>query len=135
MPSQIVPPMYTMLLEEMLWAIEAKEPYTFSHYLILSKRYKEVESKLDLEDNRPQKKKRKEGKDAEVFFFHPEDEILQKHALATYDFDYVNEGDAGMSDAKRVFSDQGIKPQGHLILIPSARFEGAVKAVDEYLKA
>jgi len=31
-----------MLLEEIAWAQEEKEPYTFSHYLILSKTYIEV---------------------------------------------------------------------------------------------
>src|ERR1700712_3773106 len=41
MPSEIVPPMYTMLQEEIGWALEEQEPYTFSHYLILSKTYKE----------------------------------------------------------------------------------------------
>ena len=59
MPSEIVPPMYTMLLEEIGWALEEKEPYTFSHYLILSKTYKEVDSKLDQEESRPTKKKKK----------------------------------------------------------------------------
>ncbi|KAJ5492148.1 BCP1 family [Penicillium expansum] len=59
MPSEIVPPMYNMLQEEIAWAVEDKEPYTFSHYLVLSKNYEEVESKLDQEESRPQKKRRR----------------------------------------------------------------------------
>ncbi|KAI9660218.1 MAG: Mss4p nuclear export [Alyxoria varia] len=39
MPHEITPPMYTMLLEEIQWALEEKEPYDFTHYLILSKTY------------------------------------------------------------------------------------------------
>ncbi|KAK7715825.1 Mss4p nuclear export [Botryosphaeria dothidea] len=132
MPSEIVPPMYTMLQEEIQWALDEKEPYQFSHYLILSKTYLEIESKLDMEDNRPNKKKRKDG-DAEVFYFHPEDEVLHKHALAHATYEYTKQGDEGASDAKRAFQDAGIKPMGHLILIEASKFADAVKAVGEYL--
>ncbi|GME27186.1 putative protein bcp1 protein [Neofusicoccum parvum] len=132
MPSEIVPPMYTMLQEEMQWALEEKEPYQFSHYLILSKTYIEVESKLDMEDNRPSKKKRKD-QEAETFYFHPEDEVLHKHALAHATYEYSKQGDEGASDAKRAFQDAGVKPMGHLILIEAGRFADAVKAVGEYL--
>ena len=79
MPSEVVPPMYSMLQEEIAWAIEDKEPYNFSHYLILSKNYEEVESKLDTEETRPQKKKKRSGNKAEQFYFHPEDEVLERH--------------------------------------------------------
>ncbi|KAG5439634.1 hypothetical protein PCK2_000768, partial [Pneumocystis canis] len=41
MPIQIVPPMYEMLFEEIEWALENKEPYNFSHYIILSRSYQE----------------------------------------------------------------------------------------------
>lgn len=132
MPSEIVPPMYTMLQEEIQWALDEKEPYQFSHYLILSKTYLEIESKLDMEDNRPNKKKRKDG-DAEVFYFHPEDEVLHKHALAHATYEYTKQGDEGASDAKRAFQNAGIKPMGHLILIEASKFADAVKAVGEYL--
>ncbi|EKG13514.1 hypothetical protein MPH_09346 [Macrophomina phaseolina MS6] len=132
MPSEIVPPMYTMLQEEIQWALDEKEPYQFSHYLIVSKTYLEVESKLDMEDNRPSKKKRKDGS-PEVFYFHPEDEVLHKYALAHATYEYTKQGDEGASDAKRAFQDAGIKPMGHLILIEASKFADAVKAVGEYL--
>ncbi|KAK0664748.1 Protein bcp1 [Lasiodiplodia hormozganensis] len=134
MPSEIVPPMYTMLQEEIQWALDEKEPYQFSHYLIVSKTYLEVESKLDMEENRPNKKKRKDGSaGAEVFYFHPEDEVLHKHALAHSTYEYTKQGDEGASDAKRAFQDAGIKPMGHLMLIEASKFAGAVKAVTEYI--
>lgn len=133
MPTEIVPPMYTMLQEEMQWAVDEKEPYQFSHYLIPSKTYIEVESKLDMEDNRPSKKKRKDGSTPETFYFHPEDEILHKHALAHASYEFTKQGDEGASDAKRAFQDAGIKPMGHLILIEANKLEAAVKAVAEYL--
>lgn len=134
MPSEIVPPMYNMLLEEIAWAIQDKEPYNFSHYLIVSKNYEEIESKLDLEESRPQKKKKKGGEDTQRFFFHPEDEVLQKHALCSGVIEYTHEQDEGHSDSKRAFQEVGIRTHGSLTLIEGAKFEVAVKAVTEYLK-
>jgi protein BCP1 len=136
MPAEITPPMYSMLLEEIQWAVDEKEPYAFTHYLIASKTYTEVESKLDQEDSRPSKKKRKDtGGDAEAFYFHPEDELLHQHALAFGNFKYEKQGDEGASDAKRAFQEMGVTAQGHLILIQADKFKGAVKALAEAIKA
>ncbi|KAF2103224.1 hypothetical protein NA57DRAFT_52750 [Rhizodiscina lignyota] len=135
MPAEIVPPMYNMLLEEISWALEEKEPYNFTHYLILSKTYTEVESKLDAEDDRPAKKKKQKGSKSEggeTFYFHPEDEVLQKHAMLWGNFDYTKK-DEGTSDSKRAFQEMGVKPSGHVILIDGAKFEETVKAVGAFL--
>ncbi|KAF2425509.1 hypothetical protein EJ08DRAFT_700315 [Tothia fuscella] len=138
MPAEITPPMYTMLLEEMEWALQEKEPYNFSHYLIFSKTYVEVDSVVDAEGTEPVKKRKKKGSEkgtggGETFYFHAEDEVLHKFAVAHGSFDYTVEGDEGAADAKRTFLDAGIKPQGHVILIEAAKFGEAVKAVKEYL--
>lgn len=133
MPSEVVPPMYNMLLEEMAWAVQDKEPYNFSHYLIVSKNYEEIESKLDLEESRPQKKKKKAGENAQQFFFHPEDEVLQRHAMCTAPIEYTHQQDDGHSDSKRAFQEVGIRTNGSLTLIDGSKFEAAVKAVTEYL--
>lgn len=133
-PSEVVPPMYTMLLEEVEWAVADKEPYNFSHYLILSKTYTEVASKLDAEDDRPKKKKKAAGGAFETMYFHPEDEVLQRHAICHGGFDYSIKQDDGHSDSKRAFQELGIKPQAHAILIASDQFKVAVQNVAEYLK-
>ncbi|KAH8696397.1 p21-C-terminal region-binding protein-domain-containing protein [Talaromyces proteolyticus] len=138
-PVQVIPPMYTMLLEEIAWAIEDKEPYTFTHYLILSKTYDEVESKLDAEESRPQKKKKKTaatgGKLDTMFYFHPEDEVLEKYSLCHATFEYTNKQAEGAADSKRAFQELGIKPAGSLMLIEAGKFEEAVKAITEYVNA
>ena len=136
MPHQVVPPMYTMLQEEIAWANEEKEPYEFTHYLILSKTYTEVASTLDEQEDRPQKKKKAAaaGK-AEEFFFHPEDEVLRRFAAASCSFDFEKEGEEGASDSKRAFQELGVKPRGLMMLIEAGKFEEAVKAVGEYLNA
>jgi protein BCP1 len=126
--------MYTMLLEEIEWALQEKEPYSFTHYLILSKTYTEVESKLDTEEDRPKKKKKAAGGAFETMYLHPEDEILQKHALCYGGFDYSIKRDEGHSDSKRAFQEMGIKPRSHAILIEAPKFKAAVAEVAEYLK-
>ncbi|THX94853.1 hypothetical protein D6D02_10053 [Aureobasidium pullulans] len=132
MPSEIVTPMYTMLQEEIQWAIDEKEPYNFTHYLILSKTYTEVESKLDAQENRPQKKGKKQ-QEALTFYFHPEDEALQRFSVGSGNFDHDKVGEDGASDAKRAFQEAGIRPQGHLILVEASKFNDAIKGVGEYL--
>jgi len=131
-PAEVVPPMYTMLLEEMQWAVEEKEPYQFSYYLILSKTYTEIASALDEEDERPKKKTKAAGA-PQTLYFHPEDEVLQRHAICSGGYNYTTPQDDGLSDSKRAFQELGIRPQSHAILIEAARFEGAVKEVAQYL--
>ena len=125
--------MYTMLLEEIQWALEEKEPYTLTHYLILSKTYTEIASMLDEDDVRP-KKKNKVARRPETFYFHPEDEAFQRHTECHGAYDYTTQQDEGYSDSKRVFHELGIKPQGRLILIEAAKFHHAVRDASEYLK-
>lgn len=136
MPSEVVPPMYNMLQEEMAWAVEEKEPYNFSHYLVVSKTYEEIESKLDMEEARPQKKKKgaDKGEKGERFFFHPEDEVLERHAVCTGPYEYSHKHDEGHSDSKRAFQEAGIQTGGSLILLEAGKFEGAVKEMAEYFR-
>ena len=131
-PSEVVPPMYKMLLEEISWAIEEKEPYDFTHYLILSKTYREIASLLSEEDTPKSKKQKKAGKKgaSEIFYFHPEDEVLQRHAICFGSYEYLVE--SAKSDSKRAFQELGIKPEGHMILIEARNFEAAVKGLQEY---
>lgn len=129
-PAEVAPPMYSMLVDEVEAAVEDKEPYDFTHYLVLSKAYREVESTLDAGDRR----RKKAREESSTYYFHPEDEVLQKHALAHGSFPYTNEGDA-VADSKRAFQEMGIKAFGHMILIEAAKFEGAVKAINEYLSS
>ena len=133
-PSEVIPPMYKMLLEEISWAIEEKEPYNFTHYLILSKTYQEVASLLDQEDDisRKHKKQKKAGKkgSSETFYFHPEDKVLQRHASLFGSYEYTRQ--AGGPDSKRAFQELGIKPEGHMILIEAIKFEAAVKGLQDY---
>lgn len=123
--------MYTMLQEEIQWALDEGEPYSFTHYLIVSRKYQEVTSKLDEEDNRPQKKKKAAGQKKETYPFHPEDDILKNFAVCAGDYDWSHEAPEGASDSKRAFHEWGIKTMGHMILIEAAKFEAAVNAMKE----
>jgi protein BCP1 len=138
MPHAIVPPLYNFLHSEITAAAQTSPAHKFTHYVLLSKTYTEVASQLDVEPEQGSSKKAKKAAAAaaanpEVFYFHPEDEALHRHALAFGNYDYVKQGDEGASDAKRAFQEMGIRPQGHLILIEAGKFEAATKAVAEYL--
>jgi protein BCP1 len=134
MPHEIVPPMYSMLLEEITWALEEKEPYAFTHYLVLSKTYQEIASQLPSDEQPPSKRSKGSGKgEPETFYFHPEDEVLQKYSLGWGNFDYETPADEGASDSKRAFQEMGVKAKGHMILIEAARFQEAVEALKSFL--
>lgn len=137
-PADVVPPMYRMLVEEISWALEEKEPYNFTHYLVLSKTYQEVESSLDQETGKTHKRKKQKSSASimtvpSMFYFHPEDEALQRHAKLSGGFEYVKQQGEGHSDSKRAFQDLGIRPQGHLMLIEAEKFGPAVEALQKYI--
>ncbi|KAF2733644.1 hypothetical protein EJ04DRAFT_577461 [Polyplosphaeria fusca] len=134
MPHEIVPPMYTMLLEEMQWALDENEPYAFTHYLLLSKTYTEVQSTLSDTVPPPSKKKKGGGGgDGETFYFHPEDEVVQRFASAWASFAYETPVDEGASDSRRAFQEAGVRPMGHMILIEGSEFGEAMAAVKKFL--
>ena len=134
-PTQVVPPMYSMLREEISWALEAKEPYDFTHFLILSKTYQEFASAREQDENsvHKHKKQKKSNQQStnELFYFHPEDEALERHATTFGRFEYRNH--SSESDSKRAFQELGIKPQGHLILIEARKLEDAIYAIQEFV--
>ena len=134
-PAQVVPPMYRMLQEEITWALDDNEPYKFTHFLILSKTYREIASRLDEDEtsSRKAKKQRQSGRNGsdELFYFHPEDELLQRHAVAYGGYGYKNR--SSQSDSKRAFQELGIKPQGHMMLIECGKFESALKAMQTFV--
>ena len=136
MPAEVIPPMYDMTLDE-LSAEDDDKPFSCTHYLLLSKTYQEVESNLDQESGKMHKrKKQKSGANSKtgssMFYFHPEDEVLQRHAQLYGGFDYLREQE-GQSDSRRAFQDLGIRPRGHLILIESEKLSPAVAAVKQYI--
>jgi protein BCP1 len=117
--------------------VQESEPYSFTHYLVLSKCYAEVASTLpSSQDAPPSKKKSKKGgggNEDEVFYFHPEDEVLHKFAVGWGSFEYDTPVDEGASDSKRAFQELGVRPKGHMVLIEAARFEEAVEGVKKFL--
>ncbi|KAI9893066.1 MAG: Mss4p nuclear export [Vezdaea aestivalis] len=134
-PPQVIPPMYKMLDEEMKWAVEEKEPFSFTHYLVLSKKYIETESSIDREDKHSGKKSRKVSgqADRETFYFHAEDELLERLAVGHGTFEYTVADAEGASDSRRAFQDAGIRPIGSMILLEGAKFSEIAKSIDEFV--
>ena len=96
MPAQVIPPMWSMMIEEIEAAVEDKEPYEFTHYLVVSRTYHEVASTLD--DERKLKKARET---AELMYFHPEDEEMRKHAVASGAYGFTKEEEEGQEGMRR----------------------------------
>ncbi|KAK3899720.1 protein BCP1 [Staphylotrichum tortipilum] len=130
MPAEVIPPMWSCMVDEVEAAVEDGEPYEFSHYLVVSRAYREVASSLD-QTSRRQKKARDE---AELQYFHPEDEEMRKHAVASGTYEFTREGES-VADSKRAFQEMGIKPCGLMMLIEAGKFQGAVQAIAEYVGA
>lgn len=119
MPTQIIPPMYEMLFEEIEWALEDKEPYNFSHYIILSRSCQQQKSKRG-----HLKKKRKDICDALTLYFHPEDEIFKKKSL--YNITYKYGKSDKDSDSMRSFQNPGMRVQGELMMISKDKLKEAI---------
>ncbi|KAG0190521.1 Mss4p nuclear export [Apophysomyces sp. BC1034] len=148
MPVEIMPPMYTMLQQELAQAVEKAKPYAFEWYMFISKTYKEVVSTLDEEgaqeeEQQPKQKKAKkvvflndEGKGAalassETFYFQSEDEIIAKYATHQFDFKFTNSDKEATADAKRAFSDFGIAPSRKLLLVHQSKFADLVSEIEK----
>lgn len=127
MPAEVIPPMWSMLVDEIEAAVEDKEPYEFTHYLVVSRGYYEVASSLD--EKRKQKKAREETK---LQYFHPEDEEMRKHAAAAGTYPFTKE-DESVADSKRAFQEMGVKPTGFMMLIEAPKFGSSVKAIGDYV--
>ncbi|KAK3318646.1 p21-C-terminal region-binding protein-domain-containing protein [Apodospora peruviana] len=133
MPAEVIPPMWSCMIDEIEAAVEDKEPYEFTHYLVVSRAYHEVASNLDQEERRRQKKARGGGDEEPTLqYFHPEDEEMRKHAAASGAYSFTNDGES-VADSKRAFQELGVKPQGFMMLIEAGRFQGAVKAIANYV--
>ena len=128
MPAEVIPPMWSMLVDEIEAAVEDKEPYEFTHYLVVSRGYCEVESTLD----NGERKQKKVKEDTKTLYFHPEDEEMRKHAVAAGSYSFTKEDEAS-ADSKRAFHEMGVKSQGFLMLIEASKFEAATKALADYI--
>lgn len=129
MPAEVIPPMWSMMIDEIEAAVEDKEPYEFTHYLVVSRTYHEVASALD--DERKLKKVR-EGV-PQLQYFHPEDEEMRKYAVASGAYGFTKKDGESVADSKRAFQEMGVKAQGFMMLIEAKKFEKAVKAIAEYV--
>ncbi|CAG8576048.1 24685_t:CDS:2 [Dentiscutata erythropus] len=133
MPVQIVPPMYKMLQEEIQWAVDDNEPYNFEWYLVLSKTYQEVMSTLDDESSQSKKQKKKKAKsEPTVFYFHPEDEVIERNSEYQFNFNFTKQ--PSVSDSKRAFSDFGIAPAMKLFLLNRSKFDNLVRDLENACK-
>lgn len=152
MPPAIQPPCYRFLLQELARADADGEPYGFTHFVVLSKAYRErsehgehgERSDADASTSAGSSKKaRKHGKrasssavgrdESEIFYFHPEDEVLRRHALAYGEFAFEREEQGRLSDGRRGFLEAGIEPVGEVVVVEWGRLEGCVRDLEGFV--
>ncbi|KDQ53022.1 hypothetical protein JAAARDRAFT_137838 [Jaapia argillacea MUCL 33604] len=137
MPVQIVPHMYRMLVDEIKWAIDDNEPYTFTHLLFISRTYTltqdEAQLLLSSQPNASSRKNKSKklrpslpsgAEGGGVFSFHPEDEVIEKYASQTYTF-------STPTSTPRTAEDFGLELGTKVMLVPADKFEGLVRELGE----
>jgi len=128
MPVQIVPPMYQMLLDEIKWALEENEPYNFDYLLFISRTYSLSPEELAELESRDVRSKRQKGPHSSpvdgIYFFHVEDELIQKFASHTLNYSFTS----AQPREKDAF---GLDTGGRLALVPAVHFQSLVAALSE----
>ncbi|KAI8325149.1 hypothetical protein GQ54DRAFT_242522, partial [Martensiomyces pterosporus] len=127
MPPQVVAPMLKMLMEELEWAVEDKEPYKFEYYLLMAPMYKDVAA-VDEDDEDDEAgssrnyRARKQGKDAAGSidaFLHAEDEFVEE--FAQLKFDYKFSRSKRVAESRNSFADTGIAPSRRCLVIHKSK--------------
>lgn len=133
-PTELGPPMYTCLVDEVDAAVEdGEEAYAFSDILLVSRAYVEVASHVDAEDSEPRNKKGRPAGDTAgsppSHDYHAEDAVLRRFAREVCVFDYRNDGGDAAADSRRAFSDVGVRPRGVIMAFSDEGFRQAVAAL------
>ncbi|ODV90951.1 hypothetical protein CANCADRAFT_11320, partial [Tortispora caseinolytica NRRL Y-17796] len=125
MPTEVMPHMYRMLLEELKTATSKGELPDLDTFVLVSRTFTATSSEID----DPKPKKKKKAAESEMFYFHPEDEVMLRHAkhYASYEFTRPPEE----ADSRRTFQDYGIFPKGILILLDKAGLEVSIREMLE----
>jgi len=136
MPVPVIPPMYRMLNDELKWAVDDGEPYTFTHLLFISRTYhlSPDEEASMLQQPRSKRKKRvpKTNTNAVppqngIYSFHPEDEYIMQLASHTHHYPYSSQQQQQPRD-KESF---GLDTRGRIMLVPGEKLGELVRGLGE----
>lgn len=155
MPVQVVPPMFRMLEEELQWAIDDKEPYHFSDLLFLSRVFLSSTDSFDEDPNaalqqaikssgtvgggkksggggKKKKKQQHESKSDEekTWFYHAEDEWIQRFASEKQVFQYTNTKRSADSSETEQF---GVDSRGQMMLVPFDKFSEMIQGMEGFI--
>lgn len=123
MPYEVVPPLYTVLSQEII-----ARNLEYEYLIVPSRVYILKESKLDGET--PKSAKRGAGAaKTEHHLFHEEDRVLNNEAVASSHFPFKTPVEE--TDSRRAFQDHGIHPLGHLAILDAAKLPKVAEAVGD----
>ncbi|TFK67662.1 hypothetical protein BDN72DRAFT_770445, partial [Pluteus cervinus] len=140
MPVQVVPPMYKMLRDEIGWANDDGEPYTFSHLLFISKAYHLTEEEesafMSNAPVKPSAAKKAKKAAASVpagsrpadglYLFHPEDDCIKQFATHTVNYAYTK-GPSTPRDSESF----GLDTRGRMTLVPRENLDALISKMEE----
>ncbi|KAF8060830.1 p21-C-terminal region-binding protein-domain-containing protein [Lyophyllum atratum] len=141
MPVQVIPPMYNMLSKELQWAIDDNEPYTFSHYLFISRTYHLTQDEESALLNsaphakaQPSSKKSRKATTTQpipasapdgIYPYHPEDEYIKLASVHSVDYQFTTAAEPRDKDSF------GLDTRGRMMLVPADRFVELVAKMNE----
>ncbi|KAG6828857.1 hypothetical protein H0H92_006564 [Tricholoma furcatifolium] len=139
MPVQVIPPMYNMLTKEMQWAINDNEPYTFSHYLFISRTYHlTADEESAFFNSAPHnkgptsKKSKKSTTQPEptpapdgIYPYHPEDDLIKEASAHSLDYRFTT------ADEPREKDSFGLDTRGRIMLVPAEKFPELIVKMSE----
>lgn len=116
-PPQISVPLLENLYKEIRRANDKKMDYNFTHYLMILKFYR---------------KEAKKGKPAEDIYSNPEEEVVFKEAIASFEYSVQAETDSGMS-GDWLEGDSSLTPYRKVILCEASKLPHIVLAIKEFI--
>lgn len=126
MPYEVVPPLYTVLSQEI-----AARKLEYDFLIVPSRVYVQKESKLDGET--PKNAKRGAGAaKTEIHLFHEEDRVLNRTSLASSHFEFKTPVEE--TDSRRAFHNYGIYSLGNLAILDAAKLPEVAEAVGNIAK-
>ncbi|KAJ1959117.1 exosome nuclease subunit [Dipsacomyces acuminosporus] len=136
MPPQVVAPMLKMLMEELEWAVEDKEPYSFEYYLLMAPMYKDVAAVDDDSDDEAggsssrNARKKAGGSSASLDgYLHAEDEFIEE--FAHLKFDYKFSRSKRVAESRNSFADTGLAPLRRCLVIHKSKVRPLIDRLDQ----
>lgn len=116
-PPQIAVPLLENLHKEIVRAAEKKMPYNFVYYLMIIKFYRKEAKK-----NKPQ----------EDIYSNPEEEVIAKESVASFEFSVQHEADTGVA-GDWLEGDSKLIPYRKVVVFDAKNLPNLITSIKEFI--